>query len=255
MKRFTTNEEMETLCEALIRDWFRCRRSVDALCVDIEGFVREYLGLPVVFEAFAESDPGRLGFLSDGRRVLAVFRDGRRKEIVFPRGTAVIERFLLEPGEQARKRFTLAHEGAHEILNRHIPIQASPLAAFHSEVDSGFRYLREVLKEMMSYNEVLANRAAAGLLMPRFLTERVLAKHNGSRKVILYAGEDGTVLSQDQKLLIQKMADVMGVSYSALFYRLKELDLFETRPVEEYLRAKLRCGGDYCAGKQKSTGC
>ena len=64
--------------------------------------------------------------------------------------------------------------------------------------------------------------------------------------MILY--ENG-ILSQDQKLLIQKMADMMGVSYTAFFNRLSELDLFERRPVEEYLHSGLRYGGEaYAAG-------
>ena len=59
--------------------------------------------------------------------------------------------------------------------------------------------------------------------------------------MILY--ENG-ILSQDQKLLIQKMADTMGVSYTAFFYRLSELGLFERRPVEEYLHGGLHYGGE-----------
>ena len=76
---------------------------------------------------------------------------------------------------------------------------------------------------------------------------RVLKKHNDSRKVIIY---DGNILSQDQKLLIQRLADAMGVSYTAFFHRLSELDLFERRPVEEYLHGGLRYGGERLADGQ-----
>ena len=107
-------------------------------------------------------------------------------------------------------------------------------------------YTADLLKEMLSINECFTNRAAACLLMPGFLVTRVLKRHNDSRKVILY--ENG-ILSQDQKLLIQKMADTMGVSYTAFFNRLSELDLFDHRPVEEYLHSGLRYGGEaYVAG-------
>ena len=57
------------------------------------------------------------------------------KKVIFPSRTAVIEKFLLNPRESARKRFTIAHEGAHDVLGCHIPFQASPMAAFHSEYD------------------------------------------------------------------------------------------------------------------------
>ena len=144
--------------------------------------------------------------------------------------------------ESSKRRFTIAHEGAHDILKKHIPLQTNPAAAFHSEFDPDMTYNKDIFKEMMSVNECFANRAAACLLMPRFRMERVLKHYNDSRKVIRYIGDDGTALRQDQKLLIQKMADAMGVSFTAFFNRLRELDLFEYHPMEEYLHNELQYG-------------
>ena len=44
MKRFTTNDEIEDLCEAMIKDFFKSKHYTNVMCVDIEAFVREYLG-------------------------------------------------------------------------------------------------------------------------------------------------------------------------------------------------------------------
>ena len=248
MKRFTSTEEIETLCEAMIKDFFKSRHYTNVHCVDIEAFVSDYLKVPIVYETFAEQDPGRLGFLADGKSALWIKCEDGKKQVIYPEGTAVIEKYLLSPGESARRRFTIAHEGAHDLLKRHVPIQSSPMAAFHSEFDSEMVYSGIQLEEMLSINEFFANRAAACLLMPGFLVKRVMKRHTDSKKVVMYSGEEGIVLAQDQKLLIQKMADTMGVSYTAFFIRLKELDLFETRPVEEYLRSGLGCGGVQYAG-------
>ena len=245
MKRLTTNNEIENLCEAMIKDFFKGKHYTNVLCVDIESFVREYLGIPIVYETFAEPDPGRVGFLSDGKRPLSVRRDGKVERVVFPARTTVIERCLLNPKESARRRSSIAHEGAHDVLGRHIPLQTSPVAAFHNEFDPEMTYTQDMLKAMLSINECFTNRAAACLLMPRFLVNRVLKRHNDSRKVILYG--DG-ILSQDQKLLIQKMADTMGVSFTAFQTRLYELDLFDHHPVDEYLHQRLRYGGELNAG-------
>ena len=98
---------------------------------------------------------------------------------------------------------------------------------------------------MLSVNECFTNRAAACLLMPRFLMERVLKRHNESKRVVIY---EGGVLAQTQKLLIQKMADAMGVSFTAMIMRLFELGLMECRPIEEYLHAGLQYGGGLNAG-------
>ena len=242
MKRFISNEEMECLCEAMIKDFFKSKHYTNGLCVDIEAFVTEYLKLPIVYDSFAEPDPGRIGYLSDGIRALQVQRNGKTEEIIYPARTVVLERFLLDPSENTKRRFTIAHEGAHEMLNRHVPIQNQPMAAFHSEYDNSFDYSSNLnmLKDMMTLNEYCANRAAACFLMPRFLVYRALKHYKISKPLVLY---DGGIPSQDVKLTIQKMADDMGVSYTACFNRLKELRLFEFRPVEEYIHQNLQYGG------------
>jgi len=250
VKRFTSNEEIENLCEAMVRDFFRSKRYTDVTCVDIEAFVVEYLGVSIVYETIAEPDAGRIGFLSDGKRPLPVNRGGRTEQVVFPARTAVIDKFLLSPGESARKRFTVAHEGAHDVLGRHIPLQTNPRAAFCSEYDPEMMYTADMLKEMLNISECFTNRAAACFLMPGFLVRQVLRRHNNSRKVILY---DTGILSQDQKLLVQKMADTMGVSYTAFFNRLSELQLFDRRPVEEYLHSGLRYGGEIHADDDRQA--
>ena len=52
------------------------------------------------------------------------------------------------------------------------------------------------------------------------------------------------VMAQEQKLIIQRMADAMGVNYTPFVNRLKELNLFDFRPIEEYLHSEFRRGGE-----------
>ena len=47
----------------------------------------------------------------------------------------------------------------------------------------------------------------------------------------------------EQKLIVKKIADIMGVNYFPILRRLKELELFEMRPIENYLRT-FKNGGD-----------
>lgn len=239
MKKLTTYDEIENLCEAMIKDFMKCKHYTNSHCVDIEAFVTEYLGIPIIYESFAEPDPGRIGFLSDGNRPLWVIRGSQKVQVLYPAGMAIIEKCLQHPNEFGRKRFTIAHEGAHYIMGKHIPAQTS--AAFHSEYDGEMVYSREMLKQMMSMNELFTNRAAACCLMPRFLVERVLRRYNNGNKIVAY---DGFVMAQEQKLIIQRMADAMGVNYSPFVNRLKELNLFDFRPIEEYLHSEFRRGGE-----------
>ena len=204
MKKFTTYSEIENLCEAMIKDFMKRKHYTNAHCVDIEAFVTEYLGIPIVYETFAEPDPGRIGFLSDGIRPLWVVRGNEKKQVLFPKNTVVLEKYLQTQTEIGRKRFTIAHEGAHFVLSKHIPAQTDAYAAFHSEFDTEMVYSPEMLREMLSINESFGNRAAACLLMPKFLVLRLLKQYNGGSKVIAY---DYYVMSQEQKIIVQRMAD------------------------------------------------
>lgn len=237
VKRFTSYEEIENLCEAAVKDFFKRKHYTNSCCVEIEGFVTDYLGLPIVYEKMREPDMGRIGYLSDGERPIWVYRGGKTIQVLFPANVIVIDDSMQQTKEIGRKRFTIAHEAGHFILERHVPAQTH--AAFHSEFDVEMNYSTDMMREMMSMNEAFANRAAGYLLMPRFLVERTLKKYNDSKKLITY---DGYVMPQETKLLIQSMADSLGVNYTPCFMRLKELDLFDAHPIEEYLGSKLCFG-------------
>ena len=88
--------------------------------VDIEGLVTDYLGLTVVYENIAEDDPNKIAFLSNGKRPLWVSRNGERIQVVFPKGTVVMDKVLLHENESSRRRFTLGHEARTALLRNKI---------------------------------------------------------------------------------------------------------------------------------------
>ena len=50
-------------------------------------------------------------------------------------------------------------------------------------------------------------------------------------------------MTQRDKGLVKKMADYIGVSYTALYIRLREMELFEYRDIHEYISNELHLGG------------
>ena len=238
MKRLTTNEELETLGNLMVREYLRQSHKWNAKCFDIEAFITDYLKAAIVFEAFAEADAGKTGFCANGSDALTVLRDGKKEAVVFPKDTIVIEKLFLNEDQSAKRRFTEAHEAAHVILARHIPGQTA--AAFHSEFDSSREYDPEEMKRIFSLEESQADRLGAVLLMPQYHVERALKKYNGGRRFIRY---EGGIFGQESKFGMQNMADCLGASYSALVNRLNDLGLFEERPITEYLEQGLGFGG------------
>lgn len=238
MKCLASFQELDALGEGLSKAYTKKTHRWNAQCFDIEGFITEYLGLSIEYESFAEADGSKIGFLANGIDPLLVYRNSKPTPVVFPKNTIVIERFLLRTEESGRRRFTLAHEAAHMILEKHIPTQA---ACFHSDFDCEARYSREDIRRILSMNEVLTNRLGAAILMPLFLVEKALRKYNDSHPLVVY---DGGVFAERDKLCAQRMADQLGVSFTAFINRLRELRLLDCRPIEEYIEKNLQLGGD-----------
>ena len=237
MKKLADNEELETLAGLMVREYLQRTKKWKAQCFDLEAFITDYLGVTITYESFAEDDPGKIGFMANGRDYLMVSRNGHKEKVLFPENTIVIEKFLLNDDQSARRRFTMAHEAAHVILSRHIPGQTA--AAFHSEFDSGQEYNQDDLKRIFSLEENQADRLGAALLMPQYHVGKALKKYNAGQPVM---GYEGFIFSQETKIIIQKMADSLGTSYKAFLNRLRDLGLIETRPIGEYM-ASLGFGG------------
>lgn len=233
MKTLVNTAEMEEVGENIIRKYLG-RRKYPPRCIDIEGFLRDYLHLRIEYAVIAERDFDKVGFLSDGEYPLGVIENGRAVRRVYPKGTVVLDRSLLKDEQSGRRRFTLAHEAAHVIYERMTPLVPGP--CFKRCYDRERTYDLAELRERFSLGETQVDRLGSILLMPRFLMEQTLRNYRLSLVLPVYG--DGVIRGRD-KLLLQKMADAVGASYSAFFNRLKELDMIERRPIDEYLELEM----------------
>ena len=145
--RIFSYEELDELGEGLIRQYLG-KEAERTCCVDIEGFVTDFLKLPLLYRSFAEEDSDKIGFIADGVTPLRVYEGGTVVRRVYPRGTIVIERCLRQEHESGRRRFTISHECAHYIMDR-----AFPSAAFHREFDNERIYSQEDFKNLFSFRE------------------------------------------------------------------------------------------------------
>jgi len=236
MQCWASFQEMEILGESLAYDYMMKLKS-KSVCFDIESFAADYLKLDIVYETIAEEDKTKLGFASDGITPLMVMRDNGPSAVVFPKDTIVLDRFLNNSREYSRKRFILAHEAAHVVLDRHLPEQAH--ARYKSSFSADAPYSFEDHERIFSMGEAFVDRLGASIIMARFLVNEVLERRNRGNMVISY---EGAIFPPRSKLAIQQMANDLGVSYSAMINRLRELKLLEIRPVGEYLTALRKAG-------------
>lgn len=158
--------------------------------------------------------------------------------MVFPFKTIVLDRYLLRPEEHTHRRFTLGHEAGHLISMRINPESA---ACFHCTHDRERTYSLQEMQEIYSISEWQANTFSASLLMPRSVMYETLKRFNGGKRLPVY-GE--TVFHPREKVILQKMADALEVSYTALVIRLRGLGMLNHHDISEYIEKELQLGGN-----------
>ena len=192
--------------------------------------------LPLLYCAFAEHDTDKIGFISDGVTSLRIYEGGIPVNRIFPKGTIVIERYLRREHESGRRRFTISHECAHYLMDRTVPG-----AAFHREFDNERVYTQEELRNLFNFHETLIDRMGAALLMPMFMVHRVASIHGCTDGIPVFGD---SVLKTTDKILIKRMANTMGVSFSAFLIRLRELGYLRYRPLSEFITGEMGLGLD-----------
>lgn len=236
MTHFPSFKELDTVGEAYAANYLKSSLIFDATSFDIDGFAR-HLGYNVIYEDFAEDDKSKNGFCADGITPLRVLRNGQPTSIVFPRYTIILEKYLLRPGEEKRRRFALAHEIGHPLLDKLTGIQSA--SCFHTEYDMDQTLSPESMQRMFSMNEICTSRLGAAILMPRFMVVATLKKNNNGKPLRCY---DGNVFSSEDRKKAMRMADSLMVSFAAFVNRLRELNLLECHPIDEYIAESLKQG-------------
>ena len=87
MQVFISNKEIYEIAEALVRTF---SDGSPPQMVDIDE-ISARLCIPVMYEAFAEDEQDKVGYLSDGIKPLKVWKNKRKTDIIFPKNTIVLD--------------------------------------------------------------------------------------------------------------------------------------------------------------------
>lgn len=235
MKSYISQAEIEELCEALVGQCYGEDVSL-IQCIDIEKVITEVLGCRIEFVAFAEDDPDKIGFAGDGQTALIVFKDEIVQSVIYPRNTIVVDRYLLQSGEENRRRFVLGHEAGHIVVSQ---LDPTSVACFHREYDQERKYTIPDLQARYGIREWQANTFASALLMPRFLMKKMLLHYHNGEPIPVY-GE--AVFHPREKLLLHEISECLKVSFTALVIRLKNLGMLNHFGISEYISNEWRPG-------------
>ena len=213
----------------------------DILPTPIDQLAREYLGLDIVFAALS-SDGSVCGLTAYAETNFTTEENGVIRCFSLKENQVVLDKSFIQPGQVKRlcgkRRFTLAHECAHQIL---FQLESDEMKAHWKAAYSTRKaYSLRDLKTKEDWNEWQANVLGSALLMPR--REIDLAMWQFTRGRILQNYE-GRFPYLDQQAL-EAVCRSFGVSRPAAIIRLRELGYLEDHPCFEfYDPVKIRRAG------------
>lgn len=113
-----SKHDIEIIGENFIRDF--CPGALDTPQeIDVEGFIEMYLGLNVDYQ-YLSNDGRYLGMMvfNDTDKVIVYNPEKNRADYLHVKSrTVIIDNTLLEGNQEHRYRYTMAHEGAHDIFH------------------------------------------------------------------------------------------------------------------------------------------
>lgn len=218
-----SKNDLDAIGECFVKD-FQPEVLSNPAPVDIERFIECYLGMTPDYQYLSHNGI-YLGMtvFNDTNKVPVFDPSTNRAEYISAKArTVIIDNRLLEDNQQHRYRFTLGHEGSHDILHSgFFSYNPDQLSMFDTDLapmiqcrvdNSTPRKADTKYWDDHDWMEWQANRLASAILMPISAVALLAQKHPKSLKSL-----------KDRFFLIQHTADTFNVSAEAATYRLKEL--------------------------------
>ncbi len=223
-------EQIENIATTVIQDY----RTVTGIMIEstaIEQLATDYLGLTISFEDL--SDDGSLcGLSAYSDTKLQLYVKGVSRTIHLKKNQIVLDSSFIKPGQvrtlSGKRRFTLAHEVAHQILfaldsNDEDTKYTKPYA-------TRLLHTARELNTAQDWNEWQANVLGAALLMPKDSVSSFMSRIPRRTQLISYNGYFNCL----DKQVIKHFCNNFAVSRSAASIRLKHLGYLNEYPINIY---------------------
>jgi len=198
----------------------------------IDQLARDYLGLSVSFTRLS-SDGSICGLTAYTDTEYHIEGMGVKRTISLKQNQVLMDESFIQPGQVrklcGKRRFTLAHECAHQILYQLESDEAK--VAYKKRYAERTVYSLRDLKTREDWNEWQANALGAAILMPQREIDLAMWRFTCGRPLTSY---EGWFVYKD-KLALSLICSTLGVSKSAAVIRLRHLGYIEDRPYLEYV--------------------
>lgn len=233
-----SHKQLEEIAAAVTKDFneFFFGKEPDRLRIaratPIDQLAKDYLGLNVSF-ARLSSDGSICGLTAYADTEYIVEERGVKRTIPLARNQVLLDESFIQPGQVrqlcGKRRFTLAHECAHQILFQ----MESDEVKRNCEQKYAARtaYSLRDLKTREDWNEWQANTLGAAILMPQKEIDYAVWYFAAGKTLTNYEGR----FSYRDRLALDLICHQLGVSKTAAVIRLRELGYVEDRPYREFV--------------------
>ena len=234
-----SHDDIEEIAAATISDFneFFYKGGIPAMrtmpiSTPIDQFASEYLKLHVSYTHLS-SDGSFCGLTAYEDTEYTCEVDGVTRIIPLKRNQVLLDNSFIQPGQVrkfcGKRRFTLAHECAHQILFQLESDEGK--AACRKRYSARRCYSLRDLKTREDWNEWQANVLGAAILMPKEEIDFAMWRFAPGRKLKNYNGW----FPYMDRTALKLMCGVFGVSKTALIIRLRELGHLEDHPFSEFV--------------------
>ena len=233
-----THKKIEEIAAAVTKDFneFFFGKEADevriARATPIDQFAKDYLGLEVSFARLSH-DGSICGLTAYADTEYITEEMGIKRTIPLRQNQVLLDESFIRPGQVhklcGKRRFTLAHECAHQILYSMEDEEAK--AACQQKYAARTAYSLRDLKSREDWNEWQANVLGAAILMPQKEIDLAMWYFAGGKTLINYEGR----FAYHDRLSLSMICSQLGVSRAAAVIRLRHLGYIEDRPYLEYV--------------------
>ena len=193
--------------------------------VDVCALACKFFNLTVYYVRFADEEAEPYGYTCNGHVGIDIVLNNKRKNIVFPKNTILLDIRL--KNDEIKRREVLTHEIMHYIESI---VNAYPVEVLMMN-DGSMEYSK--FMDMMKEREWRADVGASVLLLPKELVINVYRERIGYDNLKVYGK---SILMAEDNMKLADMAKFLKVSFDMLVDRLYELDLLEKHNVSEFIR-------------------
>lgn len=211
------------------RDFDEDRNTIRATPID--QLAKDYLGLSVSF-ARLSSDGSICGLTAYEDTEYEMIENDVRHVIPLKQNQILLDSSFIMAGQVGKqcgkRRFTLAHECAHQIIYQCESDDAK--LSYRKQYAARTTYSLRELKTREDWNEWQANALGAAILMPQQEINIAMRRYSRRNMLVSY---DGRFTYRD-RMVIELICRQLGVSKTAAVIRLRQLGFIEERPIAEF---------------------